>query len=876
LATILKLHQRKNSIIKLLSKPPVRVFILAALLIISCSYSHASMLQDQLNTATNPVDSPATNTSEPEIADLESPLEAKVVYNATDSIRFDIQEQKVYLFGGASIEYQDIFLSADYIEYGFNDNLVSAEGSIDSLGNLVGTPIFKEKESSFEAQSMIYNFKTGKGVIKEVRTQEGDGYLHSEVTKKQPNDHIHLAKGKYTTCSLDHPHYYFNLSKAVVIPDDKIIAGPTYLVIAGVPTPLAVPFGYFPNKKGEAAGILIPTYGDSPDLGFFLLNGGYYWPLGEKLDTRLTGDIYSKGSWGLKNLTRYKNRYKYDGSLDLSYTILKRGVPESSGFSKNTEFFLRWNHRQDAKARPNSKFSANVNAGTSNNFQNNFNVDVNDFLTNTFTSNVSYNKSWSGKPFNFGANLRHNQNTLTHAVNLTLPELTFNMTRIYPGTKIRNWLGLPNVGAKKWYQNIGLTYNTSLKNEINTADTLISLNNMNSLLKNDFRNGMRHNVTANTSFKLFNKKATLNPSINYVERWYLKSLDRYYDNGLDSAIVDTISGFVRGYDYNMATSLSTNLYAFYFLKGGHIIRHAFTPNVSFVYRPSFDSRETGFYGDNGALVSYSPFDIGIYGQPNATESGNVTMNLINNLEMKIKTKRDTTGTGFKKIKVIENFSAATSYDIFKDENNWSTLRLSGRTQIFKNLNLNYNATYDPYDYDTSGTVLDNSQWSAASGLGRFSRTSLTATKSLKSKVAAKGDKKSDLGTARELEQVNANIDGYIDFNIPWSLYLSYNLVALNQINSDGTDTSIITQALNFNGDFNLTEKWKIGFSSGYDFTSKDFTNTSLDIYRDMHCWELSASWIPFGTRQSYSIQLNVKSAMLQDLKLARRRSWYDN
>jgi hypothetical protein len=252
------------------------------------------------------------------------------------------------------------------------------------------------------------------------------------------------------------------------------------------------------------------------------------------------------------------------------------------------------------------------------------------------------------------------------------------------------------------------------------------------------------------------------------------------------------------------------------------------------------------------------------------------MNLINNLEMKIKTKRDTTGTGFKKIKVIENFSAATSYDIFKDENNWSTLRLSGRTQIFKNLNLNYNATYDPYDYDTSGTVLDNSQWSAASGLGRFSRTSLTATKSLKSKVAAKGDKKSDLGTARELEQVNANIDGYIDFNIPWSLYLSYNLVALNQINSDGTDTSIITQALNFNGDFNLTEKWKIGFSSGYDFTSKDFTNTSLDIYRDMHCWELSASWIPFGTRQSYSIQLNVKSAMLQDLKLARRRSWYDN
>lgn len=867
----------------MLSKPRVPELILALLLIISTINSYASIPfspqdippqsvgPDSISTAS--VDTLVTTGND--TLEYESPLEAKVVYNATDSIRFDILEQKVYLFGQASVSYQEITLNASHIEYGFGDNVVYAYGRTDSLGNYVDRPLFNEGQSSFEADTMTYNFETKRGVIKEVKTQEGDGFLHSQITKKHANDHIHVSDGKYTTCSLDEPHYYFKLSKAVVVPNDKIVSGPTYLVVQDIPTPLAVPFGYFPNKSGESAGLIIPTYGEDANLGFFLSRGGYYWPLGDKFDTQLTGDIYSKGSWRVQNTTRYRNRYRFNGDLNLSYSIIKQGVPETESFSRNTEFFVRWSHQQDPKARPNSKFSANVNAGSSNNFREGVNANVNDFLTNTFQSNVTYNKTFAGTPFNFNASLRHNQNTNTGVVNLTLPEMALNMTRIYPGQKIRQWLGAGAVGSKKWYENIGLNYNTNFRNEINTGDSLISLNNLPNLLRDDFRYGMRHNVTANTSIKLFKRKApfTLNPSINYVERWYLQTIEKRYDNELDSAITDTISGFARAFDYNMSAALTTNIYGFYHILGGHKIRHSLTPSVSFVYRPSFNSEVNGFFGDEGTLTSYSPFDIGIYGKPNSFESGVIGINLINALEGKFKAKNDS--VDFNKVKIIENFNIATSYDIFADENNWGTVRLSGRTRLFKKLSLNYNGTFDPYDYDDStGVALDNSAWTTDGGFGRFTSSTLAATMNFQSKKGNKGEKQSDKGTARELNYINANPQDFVDFNIPWSLYLSYNL-NVRRFYSSGTDTTTVTQALNFNGDFNLTEKWKVGFSSGYDFTNKDFTNSSINIYRDLHCWEMAFDWIPFGALQRYEIRLNIKSAMLQDLKLSRRRSWYN-
>lgn len=824
------------------------------------------------------------NTEPDSTVDNSGPLEAKVVYNASDSIRFDLQEQKVYLYGVASVEYENIKLNADHIQYGFKDNVVYAYGRTDSAGKYVDRPIFTEGQTTFEADTMYYNFETKKGVIKEVRTQEGGGYLLSEVTKKHSNDNIHVLHGKYTTCSLDHPHYYFSLSKAVVVKDkdkdgndnSKIVAGPTHMVVADIPTPLAVPFGYFPNKKGEAAGILIPTYGESDAQGFFLQNGGYYWPINDRIDTRLTGDIYSKGSWGGRSNTRYKTRYKYDGSLDITYSVSKFGIKESNDYSESKDFFVRWTHRQDAKARPNSTFSASVNAGTNTNFSNNVNTSTADFLTNTFNSSVNYSYNFPNAPLRFNVSARHEQNTQTQTVRFNVPSGALSLNRIYPGKMLRKTFGNKKGSAtQKWYEKIGVSGQTRFDNELNTYDTLLSFNNLPGLLENDLRYGVRHSLTANTSIKLFKRKApfTLNPRISYTERWYMKTIAKRYDNDLDSAITDTISGFRRAYDYNTGATLSTKLFGFYYLKGGHIIRHTLTPNFSFTYNPSFSTQETGFFGEGGTLSTFSPFQTGIYGQPNSTESGLIGISVNNNLEMKVMTPNDSIES--KKIKLLESFTFATSYDIFREVNQFNNVSMNGRTRLFKKLDINFTGVFDPYDYDTTGSRIDDSYWSADGGIGKLSSGSINTSFSLRSKDSKQGDLQSDAGTQQQLDFVNANRNDYVDFNVPWTLSMGYNFSFNRQYNSDGSDTIITVQSIGFSGDFNLTEAWKVGFSSGYDFVNKDFSYTSFNLYRDMHCWEMVFNWVPFGARQSYNIQVNVKAAMLQDLKLTRRRQWFD-
>lgn len=810
----------------------------------------------------------------PDTAELESPLEYKVVYDAVDSIRFDLENQKVYLFGNAFIEYDNIRLDAGFITYDFTESLVQAYAATDSAGNPVGRPVFKEDQSEFTADTIRYNFDSKRGIIKNVRTQEGEGYLHSEVTKKQANDHVHLSNGHYTTCNLEHPHYAFKLGQAIVVPNDKILARNINLQVAEIPTPVWLPFAYFPNKKGEAAGILIPTYGESPTLGFFLLNGGYYWPLGDKMDTRLTGDIYSRGSWGLKNLTNYKVRYRYNGSINLSYNILKRSDPEFPDFTKSSEFFVRWSHNQDAKARPNSRFSANVNAGSSTNFQNNFNSNINDYLTNTFQSNISYSRSFAGKPYTLNINLRHNQNTLTRQVNLTLPEAAFNVSRFYPGKTLRKWIDKSGTATRKWYENIGVAYSTNFRNDLDVGDSVLSLNNF-SNLADSMRMGMRHNVAITTSITPERLPFTLTPSFNATERWYVETLNREWDNDLQQVVSDTINGFDRNLEWNASAALNTKLYSFFTWKNGVKIRHVLTPNLSFLYRPDFGTNEVIFTNQNNP-ITYNPYSLGVYGVPVSGESGMVALNLLNNLEAKVKSAKDTV-TGMKKVSIIENLSFNTSYDLFKDVNRWANVGMNGRTRLFKKLNLNYTAVYDPYDYDSLGIRIDDSYWTRENGLGGISSASLAASTSLRSPQQGNlGNQGDDDPENRELAQIRANPDAYVDFNVPWTLQLSYNL-RVNRILTAGVDSFALTQTVNFSGDFNLTEKWKIGFSSGYDFINKGLTNnTSVNIYRDLHCWELSFNYIPFGFQQSYNIQLNVKSAMLQDLKLARRRSWFDN
>lgn len=797
-------------------------------------------------------------------------LSAEVVYSAEDSIVFDLNNQRIYLYGNANIDFEGIHMDAAYMEFSFTDNMIYARGTTDSLGNPAGKPHFSDGQQEMTAAEIAYNTKTKKGIIKEVRAQQGEGYIHMGVSKKHGNNEIHLQHGKYTTCDLDHPHYYFNLTKAIIIPDDKIVSGPVNLVVADIPTPLALPFGFFPNQKRESKGIVIPQYGESPALGFYLLNGGYYFPVGKKgrMDMQLLGDIYSRGSWGLKNITRYNTRYKYSGGLNLSYTDIKRSDPEYPDYSNTKSFFIRWNHTQDPKANPYSRFNATVNFGTLNNFKNNFNTVTSDYLSNTFQSNIAYNYSFPNKPFNLSANLKHNQNSLTGIVNFTLPELAFNVNRIYPFAKLNK----QKTGTKKFYEYIGFIYSSNLKNDVTIQDSLLSLDNLDAI-KSRMRNGMRQSASLSTTIKVLKQHFSLNPSVSITERWYLQTIKKYWDNDLQSVITDTVQGFARAGDYNAALSLTTKFFVFYKSKGKKetTIRHVVTPNVNFAMHPDFSTAMYGYYGANGTYSSYSPFDIGIYGQPPRGSSGNLSMNIINNIEMKYKPKRDTSG-GYKKVVLIENFTINGSYNIYADSLNLSNINLSGRTRLWNNLGLVYSSSLDPYLYK-DGVITNNLMLNSHSGIGKFSFQSLAVTFGLKSKKR-KGSLPQSKLTEDDKNEVDRNSNLYVDFTIPWTLNLNYN-IRTNLIRQSGKDSVAITQAVNFNGDILLTENWKVGFTSGYDFVNNKFTYTTIDIYRDLHCWEMRFNWIPFGTRKSYMIQINVKSSMLQDLKLMRRRSWYD-
>jgi len=800
----------------------------------------------------------------------QSQLDQEVNYSARDSMRFDIAKQRVYLYGNAHVSYGNTNLTAGYIEFSMTDNHVYATGITDSTGKTTEKPHFTDGGEELTAAEIEYNFETKKGVIREVRSRQGEGYVHMEVSKKHVNDEIHLEHGKYTTCELDHPHYYFNLSKAIIIPDDKIVSGPVNLVVMDIPTPLALPFGFFPNQKRESKGILIPQYGESPVLGFFLLNGGYYMPLGKKgkADLQLLGDIYSRGSWGAKTILRYNTKYKHNGNFNLSFTDLKRSDPEFPDFSRNKEFFIRWQHNQDAKAHPYRRFSANVNAGTRNNFRNNFNTVSQDYLSNTFQSNISWTYSIPNTHINISANLRHNQNSLTGLVNLTLPELAMNVNRFFPFQGIRK----TGSATKKWYENIGMTYASNMRNDLTVQDTLLRSEYLPGVTSR-MRNGMRHSGTISTSFKLFKQKFTLNPAASFTERWYLQSIQKEWDNITQQPRTDTLRGFKRAGDYSLSASLTTKIYGMYSFKGKRNakLRHVITPSINLSYHPDFSTQQSGYFGPNGTLATYSPFDIGIYGKPPAGEAGLISLNLVNNIEMKFKSARDTV-TGYKKLVLIENFTLTGSYNVFADSINYSNINLSGRITLWRNLGLVYAGTIDPYRY-VNGRKTGDLLWDNGS-IGNFLGNNLALSWALRSKTktAAKGS----LNTLNEEDrnEISRNQDAYIDFTIPWSLSINYNIRKDKLFSSLGTENRI-TQSLMLRGDLSLTQNWKIGFTSGYDFTNKGLTYTEVNIFRDLHCWEMRFNWIPFGIRKSYMIQINIKSSMLQDLRLMRRRSWFD-
>ncbi|GAB4248320.1 MAG: putative LPS assembly protein LptD [Vicingaceae bacterium] len=788
----------------------------------------------------------------------EDALESIVYYNANDSMKFDLKNQKMYLFGRATVNYNDISIQSEIIEMNLDSNTVLAKGIKDSTGKFIGEPVFKEKQQEFKAHEIKYNYNTKKGLITDVITQEDESYIHGEKIKKLENDVLYIKNGKYTTCNLEHPHFYFYASKLKVIPDDKIITGPANLVIEDVPTPLAIPFGFFPNKKGQKSGIVVPQPGESAAQGFFLANGGYYFGISDKMDLQLTGDIYSKGSWAARLQSNYKVRYKFNGNFNTSFSTTKNSYKEFPDYSERKDFFIRWKHQQDAKARPGSRFSADVNAGTSSNFTNNFYSTGADYLTNTFASNISYSKSFLGTPFNFTLNARHSQNANTHIVNLTLPEATFSMNRINP-LKRKN-----RVGQKKFYENIGVSYTLNSKNEINIADSLLAINDL-GIVNNYMRNGIKHNIPLSTNIK-FLKYFSLNPSFNYTELWYFNYIQKYWDNNNNRLVTDTINNFKSTRTYNTSVNLTTKIYGMYQYKGKRIkaIRHVLTPSIGFSYLPENNFGIQTYTDTNNISYSYSIFENNIYGALNSSESGFVNFNLINNFEMKVLSKKDTLHP-LKKVKLLENLGISSSYNIYADSLNWSDIKLNARTNIAKFLSLNFNGTLDPYALNTSGVKINTSEWKINNNIGRLTNAVLAVSMSFRSKQSKNKDYSKTKASEEEIDYIKNNSNQYVDFEIPWSLSLSYNIRY-----SKPQFTETFTQTLSFSGDVSITKKWKIGFTSGYDFKAEDLSYTSVDIYRDLHCWDMKFNWIPFGPRQSYMLTIQVKASVLQDLKLTRR------
>jgi hypothetical protein len=799
-------------------------------------------------------------------------IEHKVEYDAIDSMKIDMATEKVYLYGSAQVNYEDIQLNADYIELDLKNNVVFANGRPDSVGEMAGMPIFKEGPQVYETGKMTYNFKTQKGKITEVRTQEGEGFIKGNEVKKSRSDVMYIKDGYYTTCNLDEPHFSLATTKLKIIPGDKIITGPTVLKIDNIPTPLGLPFGFFPNKKGRSSGIVIPTYGDSRALGFFLRNGGFYWGINDNLDARITGDIYSLGSWGSALTTRYRKRYKYNGNVNISYTKRKEGFEELASYSEVNNMFVRWNHSQDSKARPGSRFSANVNLGSSSNFRNNLNSFSNDYLTNTFQSSVTYTNSFPNKPFNLTMSARHSQNTQSEQFNINLPDVSFNVSRQFP------FKSFGKIGNEWWrsiYKNLGISTRSEASNRLSVQENKLRVSEFNELSQ-DFQNGIRHSIPLSTSFKLL-KHATISPSANFAEIWAFRSIRKSTDNEgvLDR---DTVLGFERGATASFNASINTKLYSLYQYKKGKVaaIRHVMTPSVSFNFQPQVSDGIQRYTDTAGVINKYSIFEGNIYGTPSRTRSGRVGFGLLNNLEMKVRTDKDS--SGLKKIKLLENFGLSSSYDLSADSLQWAPISANGRTRIGRFLSFQFNGTLDPYGFVTDSlgtkTRVNKSAKETQNEWLRLTNGSVAFNFRLtgKGKDGKKPNepRKSKYATDEEMELINSNIDQYVDFNIPWSLNVSYNIRYTKP-----TSQSNVTQTLNFNGDLSLTENWKIGMTSGWDFTSNDFSYTSLNINRDLHCWQLAVNWIPFGPRQSYNITLNVKSAVLQDLKLNRRRDFYD-
>lgn len=817
-------------------------------------------------------------------------IDDKIDRSCNDSTIQDFRNNKIYYYGGAKVVYEDITIEAEFIEFDFEKRTVFAKGLTDSTGKLYGTPVFLEGDQKYNAETMTFNFDTKKGVITKVFTEDAMGYIHGSRIKKMEDNTINIKSGSYTTCSNpEHPHFEFHFGKAKVIPDDKIVTGPAYFKLEETPLPIGVPFGIFPNSKGQRNGLLIPSWGESANRGFYLENGGFYWGINENMDLQIVGDIYTRGSWAVKPTFRYNKRYAFNGSFSGSYAVNKIGSKGSADYDESTDFKVRWVHKQDPKARPKSSFSADVYIVSSN--YNKYNaISSNEYLSNTFQSSIAYQTS-IGSLFNFTANASHSQNTLTSVMTVTLPEMTLTMNRVYP------FKNIGNQAKKRWYKDLYISYTANAKNYISMADSLYFkpgwLDNL--------QNGIQHRVPISMPVKLF-KYITWTTSANLVDRMYFRYFEKQWVEdptmpGGGYLKTDTINQFRNVFSFDVSSTLTTKLYGQVNFKKGPIraIRHVFTPSIGISYNPDFSKDFWNYYDTyydaNGVEQLYSMFQGNIYGTPPSGEAGRINYSFGNNLEIKVPSKKDTI-TGMKKIKIIEDLSFSGSYDIAKDSLNFSYLSVSGRTTLFKNLSVRYSSIWDPYILDSLGKKqLNQFEWDVNKRLFRknsvawnFSLSYSLNNDTFKRNKGAKNNatrqfESSPLASEEEMHDIRSHPEDYVDWSTQWSLSLSYNLTLSNNlsyINYLLQDNRKVIQTLGVNANVNLTPKWKVSVQTGWDFEMNRLSYTSFTVYRDLHCWEMRFNWIPIGTYKSWNFSINVKAAALQDLKLTKKKDYRDN
>ncbi len=855
-------------------------------------------------------------------------IDSPVEYSAEDSLTYEAASGLAHLYGDSKVKYQNMDLQSDKIYMSLDSSLVHATGSFDSTANeLKGTPVFKMGNDEYQSDTMAFNFKTKKGLISSVYTQQQEGFLTSELSKHGADGEMFLQHGRYTTCDDPHPDFYLAMSRAKVRPGKDVVFGPTYLVVADVPLPLAIPYGFFPFTKSYSSGLIMPTYGDETERGFYLRDGGYYFAINDKMDLKLIGEIYTKGSWGLSAASNYRKRYRYSGSFLASYQNTINGEKNMPDYTKQTSFKVVWSHRQDAKANPFSQLSANVNFATSSYERNNLTSMYNPqtLTQSTRTSSVSWSTTFSSIGMTLSSTTNLNQNMRDSTISLTLPDLNISIARFYPFKRKKR------VGDERWYEKISMQYTGQIKNEITTKEDKL----LHSSLTKDWKNGMQHNIPISGNFTLFGY-LNLNPSFNFIDRTYFSKVHKQWNAATQREVTDTLTGFYNVYNWNFSIGASTKLYGMWIpnrkIFGDKInaIRHVITPTVSFSYAPDFSASRYGYYDyyqktdadGKVTMVEYSPYQIGPYGVPGKGKTGSISMDLSQNLEMKVKSDDDS--TGFKKISLIDEFRMSMSYNMAADIRPWSDLSTSLRLKLSKSYTLNLNAVFASYVYEADSVgatprVSEHTTYWGMGKLGRFQGISQNLSYTLSNEKIAnffkrlrgekvddkKGKKKNQNDDDEWDENLESNVDkdmekakhgaqrkgsgskaetdedGYMAFQMPWSLSIGYGVTmredqTLSKFNYNTMRYPYkFTQNLNVSGNLRISDGWNISFSSGYDFDNKKISMTTASLNRDLHCFNMSCS-VVLAPYTSYNFSFRCNASTLTDALKYDKRSSYSN